>query len=196
MRWLRRLDLQRLNLQRLAAVMLKEFIQLRRDRFTFAMMIGIPLIQMTLFGFAINGDPKRLPTVVVPHDNGIFTRSIVRALENSGYFEVTNANVSEAQADRMLAEGSVQFAITIPADFSRQVIRGERPALLLEADATDPSATGNAIAAVQQLAQTALQHDLTGTLANLQIPPAPFELRIQRRYNPEGITQYNVVPGL
>ncbi|MBV8466922.1 MAG: ABC transporter permease [Burkholderiales bacterium] len=180
---------------RLLAVMLKEFIQLRRDRLTFAMMIGIPIIQMTLFGFAINGDPKSLPTVIVAHEQGTFTRSIVRSLENSSYFKVVG-NVSDAEADRMLAEGDAQFALTIPSDFSRRIIRGEKPALLLDADATDPSATGNAISAVQQLGSTALNHDLTGTLAPLQSSGNPFEVRIHRRYNPDGITQYNIVPGL
>ncbi|CDH43600.1 MAG: ABC transporter permease [Candidatus Competibacteraceae bacterium] len=186
----------RFNFGRLLAIIIKEFIQLRRDRLTFAMMIGIPIIQMTLFGFAINGDPKRLPTVVVAHEQGLFTRSLVAAFTNSGYFAVVNADASEREADRMLAQGEAQFAITIPADFSHRLIRGERPALLLEADATDPSATGNAIAAVQQLAPLALQQDLTGVLASLQSSPAPFEIRIHRRYNPEGVTQYNIVPGL
>jgi len=183
------------SVARLVAVMLKEFIQLRRDRLTFAMMIGIPIIQMTLFGFAINGDPKRLPTVVVAHEQGPFTRSLVRAFENTGYFQVV-ATTTDAEASRMLAEGEAQFALTVPAGFERRVVRGERPALLLEADATDPSATGNAIAAVQQLAQTALAHDLVGPLGPLQPAAGPFELRVQRRYNPDGITQYNIVPGL
>lgn len=180
---------------RFGAIMLKEFIQLRRDRLTFAMMIGIPIIQMALFGFAINGDPKRLPTVIVAQEQGTFTRSIVRALENSGYFKVTAPDVSAREAERMLAEGQAQFALTIPAGFARAILRGEQPTILLEADATDPAATGNAIAAVQQLTQTALAHDLTGPLAR-PAAATPFELRIHRRYNPEGITQYNIVPGL
>jgi ABC-2 type transport system permease protein len=160
------------------------------------MMIGIPLIQMTLFGFAINGDPKSLPTAVVAHENSQMGRSIVRAIENSGYFHITSSDWGDAQAAQALASGDVQFVITIPAGFERALIRGERPALLLEADATDPSATGNAIAAVQQSTTTALRADLVGPLAALQSAPPPFEWRIQRRYNPEGITQFNVVPGL
>jgi ABC-2 type transport system permease protein len=182
--------------RRLAAIMLKELIQLRRDRLTFAMMVGIPIIQMALFGFAINGDPKRLPTAVIAHEQTPYTRSLVRALENSGYFEVVNGHSNERQADALLAEGRVQFVLTVPAGFARALERGERPALLVEADATDPSATANAIGAVQQLAATALQHDLTGTLGALQPGPTPYDWRIQRRYNPEGVTQYNVVPGL
>ncbi|GAB3251632.1 ABC transporter permease [Chitinimonas naiadis] len=184
------------SLGRLYAVMLKEFIQLRRDRLTFAMMIGIPLIQLTLFGFAINGDPKALPTVVVAEEHSTTSRSLVAALTQSGYFKLTRSEVSAAEASEMLARGEVQFAFTIPAGFERKLIRGERPALLLEADATDPSATGNAIAAVQQLSTTALAHDLRGPLAGLAPGAPPFEVRIQRRYNPEGVTQYNIVPGL
>jgi ABC-2 type transport system permease protein len=132
---------------------------------------------------------------VVAHEQGTFTRSLVRALENTGYFRVVDANLGEAEAAGALARGNVQFVLTIPAGFSRALQRGERPALLLEADATDPAATGNAIGAVQQLAAGALRHDLVGPLAAPPAPP-PFEWRIQRRYNPEGITQYNVVPGL
>jgi len=187
------------SLARLFAVVLKEFIQLRRDRLTFAMMIGVPLMQLTLFGFAINSDPKQLPTVVVAQENTVFTRSLVHALENSGYFRVVATTADPRVADVALANGSAQFALTVPAGFARDLQRGTRPQLLVEADATDPSATGNAITALQQLAVTALQHDLTGTLAAQSGSTgggAPFELVIQRRYNPEGITQYNIVPGL
>jgi ABC-2 type transport system permease protein len=186
----------RFSFGRLLGIMIKELIQLRRDRLTFAMMVGIPIIQMTLFGFAINGDPRRLPTAVVAHEQGPFTRSLVRALENTGYFEVVAPAASTADAERMIERGDVQFVFTIPAGFSRELLRGERPALLLEADATDPSATGNAIGAVQQLAPTALRHDLVGSAAAPAGAGPPFEWRIHRRYNPEGITQYNIVPGL
>ncbi|WP_374350299.1 ABC transporter permease [Chitinimonas sp.] len=181
---------------RLWAVILKEFIQLRRDKLTFAMMIGIPLIQLTLFGFAINGDPKGLPTVIVAYEQSTFSRSLVAAMQNSGYYKVVRTDASAAEADRMLERGEAQFALVIPSDFSRKLIRGERPALLLAADATDPSATGNAISAMRTLGSTALAHDLAGPLARLQPGVAPFEVRVQARYNPEGITQYNIVPGL
>ena len=187
--------MNRFSLSRFVAVLIKEFIQLRRDRLTFAMMLGIPLIQMTLFGFAINGDPKHLPTAIVAEEQGTLTRSLVRAMENSAYFKIVATDVSARDAERMLAEGQVQFAITIPAGFAKAITRGEQPALLLDADATDPSATGNAIATMQQLAQSALRHDLTGPLARPETKPA-FDLRIHRRYNPDGITQYNIVPGL
>jgi ABC-2 type transport system permease protein len=187
---------ERFSWGRLAAVMLKEFIQLRRDRLTFAMMIGIPVIQLVLFGFAINSDPKALPTVVVAHEQGTMTRSLVAALANTGYFRIIRNDASDAEAGELLARGDAQFALTIPPGFERDLVRGERPVVLVEADATDPSATGNAIAALQQLSSTALAHDLGGPLAALQPTPTPFELRIHRRYNPEGITHYNIVPGL
>lgn len=182
--------------QRLLAVVIKEFIQLRRDRLTFAMMVGIPIMQLTLFGFAINGDPKHLPTVIVAHEQSTMTRSLVSALATSGYFQIVATDVSDRQASEWLEAGKVQFALTIPANFEQKLIRGEQPAILVEADATDPSATGNAIAALQQLSSTALRHDLVGVLRPLNVSPTPFEVRIQRRYNPEGITQYNIVPGL
>ena len=181
---------------RLWAVMRKEFTQLRRDRLTFAMMIGVPLLQLTLFGFAINGDPRQLPTVLVAQENTVFTRSLARALENSGYFRIVQTSVDPRVADAALALGTAQFALTVPAGFARELQRGGRPQLLVEADATDPSATGPAIAALQGLAGTALRHDLTGPLVRRTADATPFDLIVQRRYNPEGVTQYNIVPGL
>ena len=177
-------------------IVVKEFIQLRRDRLTFGMIVGIPIIQLLLFGFAINGDPKRLPTAVISADHSEFSRSIVRGLENTGYFRVAWILASESEGDALLTQGDAQFVVTIPVDFSRKLLRGERPALLIEADATDPTATGNALAAISQLSQTVLAHDLRGTLATLNGSGPPFEVRVQRRYNPEGLTQYNIVPAL
>ncbi len=185
-----------LSWARLWAVARKEFIQMRRDRLTFAMMIGVPLIQLVLFGFAINSDPKRLPTAVVWAEASAYTRSLAAALQNSQYVEIVATPGSVAEAERMLELGKVQFVLHVPAGFSRALVRGERPVILLEADASDPAATSNALGAIQQLANNALQHDLTGTLAALNARPPPFELRIHRRYNPEGITQFNIVPGL
>ena len=188
---------QILSWHRLLAMIAKEFIQLRRDRLTFAMMLGIPLIQLVLFGYAINGDPKHLPTVIVAHEQTPFTRAIVQSLENSGYFQLVATDLSDAEADRWLEEGDAQFAVVIPVGFAKQLQRGERPQLLVAADATDPSATANAIGALQQLSQQWLQHELTGTLNYLlNGKQQPYELVIQRRFNPEGLTQYNIVPGL
>ena len=178
------------------AVLTKEFVQMRRDRLTFAMMVGVPIMQLILFGFAINSDPKALPTAVLAADNSIYARTLVRAIENSGYFRVVRELTSEAEADRALAMGAVQFVVTIPENFSRKLERGERPVLLVEADATDPAATSNALAALLTINQAALNRDLEGVLQGLQYRPPAFELRVQRRYNPEGITQYNIVPGL
>jgi ABC-2 type transport system permease protein len=186
----------RLSWRRFRAVLVKEFIQMRRDRLTFAMMIGVPLLQLILFGYAINTDPKHLPTALLAADHGTFARSLVRALENSEYFEVVRQAMSEAEADRLLAQGDVQFVISIPEDFSRELLRGRRPAVLVEADATDPVATGNALAALASLNRTALAHDLKGPLASLAAAEPAFELRVHRRYNPEGATEYNIVPGL
>ena len=181
---------------RFIAVLAKEFVQLRRDRLTFAMMIGVPVIQLVLFGFAINMDPKGLPSAVVAGEPSPFSRSLVRALENTGYFRVVATPASVAEADRLLQLGKVQFVLQFPEDFSRRLQRGDRPAVLVEADATDPAATSNALAALQQINLSALDHDLTGVLSTLKAGPAPFELRVHRRYNPEGVTQYNIVPGL
>ncbi|MGH6961525.1 MAG: ABC transporter permease, partial [Dongiaceae bacterium] len=187
---------RRFSPTRFRAVLVKEFIQMLRDRLTFAMMVGIPIMQLILFGYAINADPRALPTAVVVADNGTFARSIVRALENTSYFRVVAWPDNADIADEMIARGEVQFVVDIPTDFSRRLQRGEKPALLVEADATDPVATGNALAALSQLNQTALMHDLIGPLRRLQPGEAPFEVRIHRRYNPEGITEFNIVPGL
>ncbi|OZG74203.1 mannose-1-phosphate guanyltransferase [Hahella sp. CCB-MM4] len=182
--------------RRLWAIVLKEFVQLRRDRLTFAMMIGIPLIQLTLFGFAINSDPKKLPMAVRSAESTTYTRSIVQALIHTGYFNIVSLTSSEREANNLLAEGAVQFVLNIPPHFTRQLLRGEQPSLLLQADATDPAATSNALAAVKEVQKTALRHDLTGELAKLAGTDTAFQINIHRRYNPEGITQYNIVPGL
>jgi ABC-2 type transport system permease protein len=184
------------SLSRFLAIAVKEFVQMRRDRLTFAMIVGIPILQLVLFGYAINSDPKTLPTAVVDYDKSEFSRSIVRAIENTRYFSVTHTPAGEADADRLLATGDVQFAIVFPSDFSRRLLRGEKPALLVAADATDPAATGNALAAVSQLSVSALRYDLTGTLAPRAPDEPAFDMVVQRRYNAEGITQYNIVPGL
>jgi ABC-2 type transport system permease protein len=181
---------------RFIAVLMKEFVQMRRDRLTFAMMIGVPVMQLVLFGYAINMDPKALPAAVVTAESTPFSRSLVRALENSGYFKMVATPATVDEADRLLVLGRVQFVLQVPEDFSRKVQRGERGVVLVEADATDPAATSNALAALNQIGVTGLDHDLTGTLASLKATPSPFEIRVHRRYNPEGITQYNIVPGL
>jgi ABC-2 type transport system permease protein len=178
------------------AIVAKEFVQMRRDRLTFAMMVAIPIMQLVLFGYAINADPKALPTAVIVNDHSPYARSFLAAMEHSGYFRIVRALENEAQADHALASGEVQFVVTVPQQFARRLERGERPVLLVEADAADPAATSNALAALAALNHTALWRDLTGPLASLQPVPPPFEVRVHRRYNPEAITQYNIVPGL
>ncbi len=181
---------------RIMAVLVKEFIQMRRDRMTFAMMIGIPIIQLVLFGYAINNDPKDLPTGLLMQDHGRYSRALVAAMQNSGYFDVQSVVATEAEARSLLATGQVNFVVTVPAGFERELMRGDRPQVLVQADATDPAASSNALAALEQLQHTALQHDLRGVLADLQ-PGAPaFDLVVHRLYNPEAITAYNIVPGL
>jgi ABC-2 type transport system permease protein len=181
---------------RALAIFIKEFQQMMRDRLTFAMAVGIPILQLVLFGYAINTDPKGLPTAIVCTDSGPMSRSIIAALQHTAYFRVDYSGDSETQAQSLLEGGQVQFMIVIPPNFSQQVVRGRRPALLVAVDATDPSASGNAIAALGTVSNQALQHDLKGALRSLQPTPAPFEIRIHRRYNPEGLSRYNIVPGL
>ncbi|HEV2692828.1 MAG TPA: ABC transporter permease [Verrucomicrobiae bacterium] len=177
-------------------MVVKEFIQMRRDRMTFGMMIGVPMLQLMLFGYAINSNPKHLPTAVYSQDNGIFGRTIIWGMRNSSYFDIVKEPKNEKEIQTLLAENKVQFVVEIPVDFSRNVLRGERPDLLLEADATDPTAVGYAIAAMNSLTPVILDRDLKGPLAKLHTASAPFNLVVQQHYNPENITQYNIVPGL
>ena len=187
---------RRFTFHRLWAIVLKEFIQMKRDRVTFAMMVGIPLMQLMLFGFAINSDPKHLPTAIRAADQGPFARTFVAALKNSGYFTLVREAATEAEAQQLLQLGDVQFVINIPEDFSRRLLRGEQPTVLIEADASDPAATGPAIAAARTLAATVFARDLPGPLARLRGTDGPVDFQIHAHYNPENITQYNVVPGL
>ncbi len=174
------------------AMLVKEFIQLRRDRVSFAMIIMIPLVQLMLFGYAINTTPRDLPTAVLLQEQTDLSRSILAALENTRYFKVTKLPHTEAEVDRLLASGTVLFAIEIPANFERSVRRGDKPAMLVEADATDPVAAGTALGALGQVLQTALSHDRDVPAT----PTMPFDIRTHARYNPAGVTQLNIVPGL
>jgi ABC-2 type transport system permease protein len=185
----------RFSFARAGAVLVKEFIQMRRDRFTFAIMVMVPVMQLILFGFAINSDPKNLPTAVLLADNGRYARSILAAMKNSDYFDIRAMAATPEDGTRMLREGDVSFVVTVPVNFSRDLVRGRSPQLLIEADATDPLAAGNAIAAMSVLTTVALRDDLIGPLATRAQRPA-FETVVHRLYNPEGLTQYNIVPGL
>ncbi|MEP6887086.1 MAG: ABC transporter permease [Nitrospirales bacterium] len=187
---------QPFSLARCWAMVVKEFVQMRRDRVTFGMMIGIPMIQLILFGFAINSDPKHLPAAVVLADQGPQGRTLLYGIQNSGYFDLVRLVKTESEGHEVLARGEAQFVINIPENFSRNLLRGDRPAILLEADATDPAATSNAIGSLRTVLNTALRHDFTGSLSFLAVSSDPIDLRIHALYNPEAITQYNIVPGL
>ncbi|ANA33667.1 putative multidrug ABC transporter permease YbhS [Ralstonia mannitolilytica] len=196
----------RFSFQRWWSVVLKEFLQLRRDRVTFAMMIGIPIMQLFLFGFAINTDPKHLLTGVIAADQSEFTRSFLASMRNSDYFELRQTLPDETAGREALAKGQLQFVVSIPPDFTRKLVRGERPSLLVEADATDPAATGLALASLPQLVQGVVSKDMKGALSRLaggagggagaSAGAPPFDVRLHKLYNPEGITQYNIIPGL
>lgn len=183
-----------LSLNRILAVLTKEFIQLTRDKLTYAMILVMPIVQLMLFGYAINSDPRDLPTAVLVQDHGPMARSALSALAHNGYFKIVHEASSPEELDRAIARGEVQFALTIPADFTRRVVRGDDAQILVEADASDPAATGGAIAALANLPRTALSRDLVGAAS--QVDKDPFEVVIHRRYNPEAITAYNIVPGL
>ncbi len=169
---------------------------MRRDRVTFAMMVGVPLIQLTLFGYAINSDPKHLSTAVLMADHGPQARTLLQAIQNSNYFQFVRQVKTEQECQDLLKHGDVQFVINIPQNFSHDLLRGDRPSVLVEADATDPAATSNAIGSLRSLLDSALSNDLKGPLAFLAVGNSPIDLRIHALYNPEAITQFNIVPGL
>jgi ABC-2 type transport system permease protein len=182
--------------RRMWAIVIKEFVQMRRDRMTFATMIFVPILQLTLFGYAINTDPKQLPTAVLVRDDGPLTRAVLAAMKNTDYFNFKEQVRDAEELDKLIRTGEVQFAVEIPASFERDVRRGDRPAVLVIADATDPVATGTAVSSLQGLIDTALRRELRGPDAAVTKTAAPFEITLQNRYNPEAITQYNIVPGL
>jgi ABC-2 type transport system permease protein len=181
-------------LQRTFAMFLKEFIQLRRDRITFATMIFIPVVQLLLFGYAINTSPRHLPTAVLVHEDSDLGRSILAALSNTSYFKLTKVARTEAEMDHLIRSGEVLFAVEVPAGFERSVRRGDRPALLVVADASDPVAAGTALGALEGVVRTALARDRG--LPEVTEQAAAFEIRQHRRYNPAGVTSLNIVPGL
>lgn len=184
------------SITRFFAVTLKEFIQMKRDRMTFAMMVGIPVMQLILFGFAINTNPKHLPSALLCQDDSPFARSVVRAMENSDYFKFIQTVSDEAEAETSMKRGDSLFILTIPQDFGRKLVRGDRPQLLIDADASDPISVSYALSAVEGLMQTALDKDLYGALRGKRPGAPPVDLVVHRRYNEEINTQLNIVPGL
>ncbi len=183
-------------LRRIGAILTKEFIQMRRDRLTSAIMIVMPIMQLILFGFAINSDPRHLPTLLYLEDRSAIVRSLTAGLQNSSYFDITGEVQSAEAATKALQSGEAAFVITVPAGFTRDLLRGDHPQLLIEADASDPSAASNAVGMIQQIAASALKQDLKGEWASLAQGPPPVDIVVHRMYNPEGISQYNIVPGL
>jgi ABC-2 type transport system permease protein len=181
------------SFRRFLAVLRKEWIQVRRDPFTLRMIIALPVMQLFLFGYAINADPKHLPTGLLAVDHSKYERTLVAALKNTGYYDIRELS-SEAEAERGLADGELLFVVNIPPNFDRSVDRGEQPAVLMDADATDPTAIGNAAAALAALT-TALDRDLPQAVRSTPAK-APFQFEVHARYNPEQLTVLNIVPGL
>ncbi|RDI46906.1 ABC transporter permease [Aquicella lusitana] len=188
--------IRQLSLFRLWGLIIKEFIQFKRDHSTFAMVISLPVVQLILFGLAINTNPRDLPSALINFDRGPFSRSLVYGLENTKYFKFDHFPKSEAEATRLIERHQVLFTLTIPSDFSRKLVRGEYPAALLEVDGTDPVSVGSAVSAATGVMATVFQYDLVGPLDGLNAKPGAAELRIHTKYNPSAITQYNIVPGL
>lgn len=184
------------SFSRFGAVALKEFIQMRRDRVTLAMMVALPIVQLLLFGFALNADPRHLPTLVEVNDDGPIVRAVLSGLQSSSYFDFQGVVHGPAEGDDALRRGIANFVLVIPAHFERDVIRGRRPDILVAADAADPSTVGGATAALSSIMAGAVSQTLTGPLAQVAGSPAPFGVIVHRAYNPEGKTSTNIVPGL
>ena len=184
------------SMGRFGAVLAKEFIQMRRDRITFAMMVGLPIVQLMLFGFAINADPRHLPTLVEMADNGPVARAVVAGMQNSGYFDFRGAVTGVGDGEEALRRGEANFVVVIPPDFERDVIRGRNPEILVAADASDPSATGGAVAALSGIVGVAISGRLAGPTRPAAGPAQPVSVVVPRPYNPEGRTSTNIVPGL
>ncbi len=186
----------RSSMLRILAVLTKEFIQIRRDRLTFAMMLGVPVMQLVLFGFAISTDPKDLPTAILDLSRDRFSRAIVASLENTGYYRITHLPSTAEEAEALMANGKVAFLLTIPSDIGRRARRGDHPQILLEADASDPAASSGAVGVLDQVARRALGRELGQEVQSQRNDERELSIIVHRRYNPEGVTQYNIVPGL
>lgn len=184
------------SLARFSAVLVKEFIQMKRDRVTFGMMIGIPIMQLLLFGYAINSDPKNLPTLVEMNDASPVARAVLSGMDTSAYFEFIGLVAGAGEGDRALRDGSANFVVVIPDDFERDIVRGLRPQILVTADASDPTAVSSAMGALGGIVERAVADTLTGPLQNVAGAPPPFEVILHRQFNPEGKTSTNIVPGL
>lgn len=184
------------SLSRFGAVLMKEFIQMRRDRMTFAMMIGVPVMQLLLFGYAINNDPKNLPTLIEMNDSGPVARAVLSGMETSEYFRFIGIVGGEDEGDQALRDGSANFVVVIPPDFERDIIRGLHPEILISADASDPTAVGSAVSAMSGIIERAIADTLSGPLTSIAPTASPFSVVVHRQFNPEQKTSTNIVPGL
>jgi len=184
------------SLARFSAVLVKEFIQMRRDHVTFAMMIGVPIMQLMLFGFAINSDPKHLPTLVEMADSSPAARAVLSGMANSEYFDFRGVVTGVEEGEQALRNGEANFVIVIPPNFERDVVRGLNPSILLSADASDPAAAAGAVGAMNGIINVAIAQTLTGPLRAAAGAPPPFSVVVHRKFNPEGRTSTNIVPGL
>lgn len=185
-----------LSWSRVFAVFLKELVQMRRDRPTFAIMIMMPIIQLVLFGYAINTDPRHMPAVVEMREDGPLTRAFLASLTQSSYVDIVAVTQRAEDGEAMIRSGRANFLISIPEGFERRLVRGERPEILIAADASDPVAAGGALSAIERIAQSAFAPDLNGPLAYLAQAPPPYEIVVHRRYNPAGVSSFNIVPAL
>lgn len=184
------------SFSRMYAIIWKEFIQMLRDRMTFGMVIGIPLVQLILFGYAINSNPKHLPTAVVSADYSIFTRAFVQGLKNTDYFNIVEDHLTDKQATEQLVEGKLMFVVNIPPNFTENLVRGLQPEVLVTGDATDPAATGRALSAVAAMSKTVFNPYLIGELSHLKSMKMPVKVVQHAQYNPDAVTRYSIVPAL
>ncbi len=185
-----------MSFERIAAVFLKELVQMRRDRPTFAIMIMVPIMQLTMFGFAIDTDPRQLPTAVELRDDGPLTRSLLASMRQSDYFRIVDIVSTDAEGERLLQAGKASFLVVVPENFERDFVRGERPQILLAADATDPVASAGPVGAMREIAARAFRPELDRLPKRLAPRPDPVDLVVHRQYNPSGVTSFNIVPGL
>ncbi len=184
------------SLARFAAVLGKEFIQMRRDRVTFAMMVGLPIAQLLLFGFIINSDARHMPTLIEMNDSGPLSRAVIAGMKMSDYFDIQGSVGGTIGGEEALRSGRATFVVVFPQNFERDTLRGRHPNILVQADASDPSAVGGAVGALSGIVQTAMAEVFVGPLAYAAATPAPFGVAVQKKYNPEGKTSTNIVPGL
>jgi ABC-2 type transport system permease protein len=181
------------SFNRFAALLRKEWLQMKRGPITLRFIIALPMMQLLLFGYAINTDPKNLPAGLLSVEHSKYERTIITALRNTGYYKISMLS-SEAEAERGLARGELLFVINIPPNFDRSIDRGETPSILVDADASDPTAIANATAALPALSAI-LNRDLPPVNQN-ETSPTPFQFVVHARYNPEQLTVLNIVPGL